>query len=73
MMLRHLEVEAADLIIKSIENTISEKNVTYDFARLMDDANQVSCSGFGDCLKKICNQPSPELVMLETFSLCIHQ
>ncbi len=53
MMLRHLGwVEAADLIIKSIENTISEKNVTYDFARLMDDANQVSCSGFGDCLIK---------------------
>ena len=46
MMLRHLGwVEAADLIIKSIEKTISEKNVTYDFARLMDDANQVSCSG----------------------------
>ena len=53
MMLRHLGwVEAADLIIKSIEKTISEKNVTYDFARLMDDANQVSCSGFGNYLIK---------------------
>ena len=47
MMLRHLGwVDAANLIIESIEKTISERNVTYDFARLMEDANQVSCSGF---------------------------
>ena len=53
MMLRHLGwVDAANLIIESIEKTISEKNVTYDFARLMEDANQVSCSGFGDYLIK---------------------
>ncbi|XZG71097.1 NADP-dependent isocitrate dehydrogenase [Chitinibacteraceae bacterium HSL-7] len=48
MMLRHLGwVEAADLIIASMEKAIADKQVTYDFARLMDDANEVSCSGFG--------------------------
>ena len=47
MMLRHLGwTEAADLIIKSMEATIGDKMVTYDFERLMDDANLVSCSGF---------------------------
>lgn len=49
MMLRHLGwTEAADLVINSLGAAISSKNVTYDFARLMDDANEVSCSGFGD-------------------------
>ena len=49
MLLRHLGwTEAADLIIKGIEKAISDKNVTYDFARLMDNANEVSCSGFAD-------------------------
>ncbi len=49
MLLRHLGwTEAADLIIKAIEKAISDKNVTYDFARLMDDATEVSCSGFAD-------------------------
>lgn len=49
MMLRHMGwVEAADLIIKSVSAAIHSKNVTYDFARLMDGANEVSCSGFGD-------------------------
>ncbi|HID83233.1 MAG TPA: NADP-dependent isocitrate dehydrogenase [Chromatiales bacterium] len=49
MMLRHLGwTEAADLIIDSLAGAISSKNVTYDFARLMPDANKVSCSGFGD-------------------------
>ena len=48
MMLRHLGWrEAADLIIASMESTILAKKVTYDFARLMDGATQVSCSGFG--------------------------
>ncbi|MGY8793282.1 MAG: isocitrate/isopropylmalate family dehydrogenase, partial [Gammaproteobacteria bacterium] len=47
MMLRHLGwVEAADLIISSMEAAINDKMVTYDFERLMDDANLVSCSGF---------------------------
>ena len=48
MMLRHMGwLEAADLIIKGMDGAIQSKNVTYDFARLMDGANQVSCSGFG--------------------------
>ncbi|HTO45877.1 MAG TPA: NADP-dependent isocitrate dehydrogenase [Burkholderiales bacterium] len=48
MMLRHMGwVEAADLIISSTEKTIQDRVVTYDFARLMQGATQVSCSGFG--------------------------
>jgi isocitrate dehydrogenase len=48
MMLRHLGWrEAADLIVASMEATISDKQVTYDFARLMDGATEVSCSAFG--------------------------
>nr|WP_315261376.1 NADP-dependent isocitrate dehydrogenase [uncultured Duganella sp.] len=51
MMLRHLGwTEAADLIIKSMTQAISTKHVTYDFARLMENAEQVSCSGFGDVM-----------------------
>ena len=51
MMLRHMGwVEAADLIVKSIEAAINDKVVTYDFARLMTGATQVSCSGFGDAM-----------------------
>jgi isocitrate dehydrogenase len=51
MMLRHMGwVEAADLIIASMEKAISSKRVTYDFARLMEGASQVSCSGFGDVM-----------------------
>ncbi len=51
MMLRHLGwVEAADLIIKGTEGAIAAKTVTYDFARLMPGAAQVSCSGFGDAI-----------------------
>ena len=49
MLLRHLGwTEAADLIIKGTEKAISDKTVTYDFARLMDNATEVSCSGFAD-------------------------
>ena len=49
MMLRHMGwTEAADLIIKSMERTIGAKKVTYDFERMMDDADLVSCSGFAD-------------------------
>ena len=48
MMLRHMGwIEAADLIIASLEKTILSKQVTYDFARLLAGATQVSCSGFG--------------------------
>jgi isocitrate dehydrogenase len=51
MMLRHMGwVEAADLIVKSMEAAIHDKIVTYDFARLMTGATQVSCSGFGDAM-----------------------
>ena len=51
MMLRHMGWnEAADLIVKSIETTISQKVVTYDFARLMDNATEVKCSEFGQAL-----------------------
>jgi len=51
MMLRHMGwIEAADLIISSMEKSIASKKVTYDFARLLDGATQVSCSGFGDVM-----------------------
>ena len=53
MMLRHMGwVEAADLIINAMEKTIQKKKVTYDFARLIDDAKEVSCSEFGRLLIK---------------------
>ena len=48
MMLRHLGwKEAADKIIQSMEAAIRDKVVTYDFARLMEGAQEVSCSAFG--------------------------
>ncbi|KRC00797.1 NADP-dependent isocitrate dehydrogenase [Duganella sp. Root198D2] len=51
MMLRHMGwTEAADLIISAMEKAITSKKVTYDFARLMEGATQVSCSGFGDVM-----------------------
>ena len=51
MMLRHMGwKEAADCIIRSMEKSILSKKVTYDFARLMDGATQVSCSGFGQVM-----------------------
>ena len=51
MMLRYLGWdEAADLIVKSMNQTISDKTVTYDFARLMDNATKVKCSEFADAL-----------------------
>ncbi len=51
MMLRHMGwTEAADLIITSMEAAIQSKRVTYDFARLMEGAVQVSCSGFGQVM-----------------------
>ncbi|HRD32094.1 MAG TPA: NADP-dependent isocitrate dehydrogenase [Fimbriimonadaceae bacterium] len=51
MMLRYTGwTEAADLIIRAMEGAIGSKQVTYDFARLMDGATEVSCSGFGDNL-----------------------
>lgn len=51
MMLRYMGwVEAADLIISSMEKAIESKNVTYDFARQMEGANQVACSKFGQVM-----------------------
>ena len=48
MMLRHLGwAEAADLIIASLGAAITDKQVTYDLARLMDGANEISTSAFG--------------------------
>ena len=48
MMLRHLGwTEAADLIVKGVNGAIGSKRVTYDFARLMDDATEIKCSEFG--------------------------
>jgi isocitrate dehydrogenase len=53
MMLRHMGwLEAADLIIKGIDGAIGAKTVTYDFARLMEGAKQVSCSAFGEAIIK---------------------
>jgi isocitrate dehydrogenase len=51
MMLRHLGwTEAADLIIKGMKGAITARTVTYDFARLMTGATQVSCSAFGQAM-----------------------
>jgi isocitrate dehydrogenase len=51
MMLRHLGwTEAADLLLSAVEKTISQKVVTYDFARLMEGAKEVKCSEFGSAL-----------------------
>ncbi len=51
MMLRHMGwTAAADLIISSMKSSILSKKVTYNFARLMDGATQVSCSGFGQVM-----------------------
>ena len=51
MMLRHMGwFEAADLIISSMEKSITSKRVTYDFARLMEGATPMSWSGFGDVM-----------------------
>ncbi len=51
MMLRYMGWSAAaDLIIKSMETTISAKTVTYDFHRLMEGAAKLKCSEFGDAL-----------------------
>ena len=49
MMLRYLGwTEAADLVLKGLDGAIGSRRVTYDFARLMEGATQVKCSGFGD-------------------------
>jgi isocitrate dehydrogenase len=53
MMLRYMRwPEAADLIMQGMEGAITARTVTYDFARLMRDAHEVSCSSFGDAVIK---------------------
>jgi len=53
MLLEHLGWSgAASRIITSLEKTISQRTVTYDFARLMEGAKEVACSAFGDSLIK---------------------
>jgi isocitrate dehydrogenase len=51
LMLRYMGwVEAADAVVSSMDKTIGQKTVTYDFARLMDDATKIKCSEFGDAM-----------------------
>jgi len=51
MMLRHMGwTEAADLVIRAMEEAIQSGTVTYDFARQMAGAKEVSCSGFGEAM-----------------------
>jgi len=51
MMLRHMGwTEAADIVINSMQKAIASKKVTNDFARLMPDATEISCSAFGDAM-----------------------
>ena len=53
MMFRHLGwTEAADLVVKGMDGAISAKRVTYDFARLMEGATELSTSAFGDAIIK---------------------
>ena len=56
MMFRYLGWNStADLIVRAMNDTIGQKTVTYDFARLMDNASEVKCSGFADALIKNIN------------------
>jgi isocitrate dehydrogenase len=51
MMLRYLGwTDAADLVISAMDATIKQKTVTYDFARLMDEATEIKCSEFADAM-----------------------
>ena len=51
MMLEYMGwQEAADLIVSALEKTISQKKVTYDFARLMDNPVELKCSEFADAM-----------------------
>jgi isocitrate dehydrogenase len=51
MMLRYMGWhEAADMILRGMEGAIASKTVTYDFARLMKGAKEVTCSAFGDAV-----------------------
>jgi isocitrate dehydrogenase len=51
MMLRYMGwIEPADLIVKGLNAAIQAKTVTYDFARLMENAKELKCSEFGDAV-----------------------
>jgi isocitrate dehydrogenase len=51
MMFRYMGWnEAADLILKGMDGAIAKKQVTYDFARLMDGVKEIRCSAFGDAV-----------------------
>lgn len=53
MMLEYMGwKEAADSIVNAVDKTIESRTVTYDFARLMENANEVKCSEFADALIK---------------------
>jgi isocitrate dehydrogenase len=51
MMLRYMGwIEAAELIVKGLNGAIQARTVTYDFARLMENAKELKCSEFGDAV-----------------------
>jgi isocitrate dehydrogenase len=51
MMLRHMGWnEAADLVVKGMDGAIAARKVTYDFARLMTGAEELSTSKFADAM-----------------------
>jgi len=51
MMLRYMKwTEAADLVLKGVKDAIKKRTVTYDFARLMENATEISCSAFGKAI-----------------------
>ena len=53
MMLEFLGwIEAANMIVKGMEQAIAKKTVTYDFQRLMEGATLLKCSEFGDAIIK---------------------
>lgn len=60
MMLRYMGWgEAADLIVKGMEGAIAAKTVTYDFARLMEGAQEIKCSEFGDAVINWMDKTAP--------------
>lgn len=62
MMLRYIGwTEAADLIIKGMEGAIGNKIVTYDFARLMENAKEVRCSEFGKAIIEHMDTPKEQV------------
>ena len=51
MMFEHMGWgEVSEAITNAMVKTIGQKKVTYDFARLMDNANELKCSEFGQAL-----------------------